>query len=67
MKSNCSTRAEEHDDDGEVENDQEELRFLTVTLEVGPGLNSNLCSSSFVSYRGQNDKKNLALSLPHWK
>ena len=39
LESNCSTRTEEHNDDGEVEEDQEELSLFTVTLEVGPGLN----------------------------
>ena len=50
MESNCSTRTEEHNDDGEVEEDQEELSLFTVTLEMGPGLNLILCSSmsSFV-------------------
>jgi len=37
LESNCSTGTEEHNDDGEVENDQEELSLLTVAMEVGPG------------------------------
>ena len=39
LESNCSTCTEEHDDNGEVEENQEELRLFAVTLEVGPGLN----------------------------
>ena len=61
MESNCSTCTEEHDGDGKVEEDQEELSLFTVTLEMGPGLNLILCSSmsSFVFLKKgeQNDKK----------